>query len=83
MLTSLSLLRFQLKEAEAIYDEVDDETFGDVYKKRLDAPDFVVEDSKESTGYADNGMEDYDREYSSEDGECHIILKVHILDITL
>lgn len=60
---------------------MDDETFGDVYKKRLDAPDFVVEDSKESTGYADNGMDDYDREYSSEDGKClgALILRTALL----
>lgn len=60
------LSTYQVDEAEAIYDEVDDDGYKQVVRSRLDRDDFVVEDNGE--GYADDGREEWqnDRRYESE-----------------
>lgn len=41
----------------------------------MNRDDFVEEDSKDATGYADNGMEDWDRDSSdSEDRKLSLFL---------
>lgn len=59
---------YEVEEAQDIYDEVDEEGYKQVIRKRLDDDDFVVGDTGE--GYADDGREDWGHEqpgYSSED----------------
>jgi DNA polymerase alpha subunit A len=62
----------QPTEAEAIYDEVDDLDYKVIVKGRLQEDDFIEEDDGVS-GYADNGMEDWDRSDDSaeERGESY------------
>ncbi len=43
-----------------IYDEVDEDGYKDVVRKRLDQDDFVVDDNGE--GYVDDGREEWDDE---------------------
>lgn len=59
------LLSYEIEEAEDIYDEVDDEGYKKVVRKRLDRDDFVVDDN--GAGYADDGREEWDtgRQYNS------------------
>lgn len=50
----------QPAEPQDIYDEVDDSDYKVIVKGRLQEDDFIEEDDGVS-GYADNGMEDWDR----------------------
>jgi len=50
------LSTYEVNDAEAIYDEVDEEGYKKVVRSRLDRDDFVVEDNGE--GYADDGREE-------------------------
>ena len=43
-----------------LYDEVDEDGYKDVVRKRLDEDDFVVDDNGE--GYVDDGREEWDDE---------------------
>ena len=59
---------YQVEDQEAIYDEVDEEGYKKVVRSRLNADDFVVDDSGQ--GYADDGREEWQTErqyYSSEE----------------
>ena len=62
---------YEVQDAEALYDEVDEEGYKKVVRSRLDRDDFVVEDHGE--GYADDGREDWQTErrplYESESEE--------------
>lgn len=62
---------YEVKEADEIYDEVDDEGYKKVVRRRLDEDDFVVDDN--GAGYADDGREEWDTErqqaYDSESEE--------------
>lgn len=49
---------YEVKEEERIYDEVDDEGYKKLVRRRLDEDDFVVDDN--GAGYADDGREDWD-----------------------
>lgn len=51
------LATYQVPEAEKIYEEVDEEGYKDIVRKRLDRDDFVVDDNGD--GYADDGREDW------------------------
>jgi hypothetical protein len=51
---------FEIEEDNALYDEVDDEDYKNIVRKRLDEPDFVVDDN--GAGYADDGREEWDNE---------------------
>ena len=65
------LSTYEVDDAEALYDEVDEESYKKVVRSRLDQDDFVVEDNGE--GYADDGREDWHTErrplYESESEE--------------
>ncbi|GAA5826931.1 hypothetical protein JCM5353_004769 [Sporobolomyces roseus] len=56
---------YQLKEQDDVYDEVDEEVYRSVVRGRLAEDEFIEEDQGVS-GYADNGMDDWDRENRSE-----------------
>ena len=61
---------YEVKDAEDLYDTVDDEGYKKVVRSRLDEDDFVVDDN--GAGYADDGREDWeDRrgDYNSESEE--------------
>lgn len=49
---------WQEQQAEDIYDEVDEEGYKKLLRKRLDEEDFVVDDN--DLGYADDGREEWD-----------------------
>jgi DNA polymerase alpha subunit A len=51
------LATYEVEEVEQIYEEVDEEDYKKVVRKRLDDDDFVVDDNGE--GYADDGREDW------------------------
>jgi DNA polymerase alpha subunit A len=51
---------YEVKDAESLYDEVDEEGYKAVVRSRLDRDDFVVEDAGE--GYADDGREEWHNE---------------------
>jgi hypothetical protein len=56
------------KETEDdIYEEVSEAEYRKIVKKRLDQDDFVVDDGVD--GYADHGMDDWDREDSDRERE--------------
>lgn len=59
---------YEVQEAEELYDNVDEEAYKKVVRKRLDEDDFVVDDN--GAGYADDGREEdfaqYE-EYSDEE----------------
>ncbi|TGZ79741.1 DNA polymeras-like protein alpha catalytic subunit [Ascodesmis nigricans] len=64
---------YELEQEEDLYEEVDEDEYKKVVRKRLDEDDFVVDDGGE--GYVDNGMEDwgdekrrYDSDEEAEDG---------------
>ena len=62
---------YQIEDAGAIYDEVDEEGYKKVVRGRLNQDDFVVDDTGE--GYADDGREEWQNErtyYSSDEGEA-------------
>lgn len=55
---------YQVKEAEDIYDEVDEDGYKKKVRERLDRDDFVIDDN--GAGYADDGREELDgRHYDS------------------
>jgi len=61
---------YQVEDKGAVYDEVDEEGYKKVVRKRLDQDDFVIDDNGE--GYADDGREEWQAErayYSSDDAE--------------
>ena len=62
---------FQVDDATALYDEVDEDGYKKIVRQRLNEDDFVVDDNGE--GYADDGREDWDRvrryDSDSEDDE--------------
>jgi DNA polymerase alpha subunit A len=51
------LSTYQVAEPKKIYEEVDEETYKKIVRKRLDQDDFVVDD--DGQGYADDGREDW------------------------
>ena len=62
---------YQVEESTNIYDEVDEEGYKNVVRKRLNRDDFVVDDTGE--GYADDGREEWQNErthYSSDEEEA-------------
>ncbi|GAA6024619.1 hypothetical protein JCM10207_001023 [Rhodosporidiobolus poonsookiae] len=58
---------YKLKEQDDVYDEVDEDVYRSVVRGRLMEDDFIEEDEGVS-GYADNGMDDWDRS-GSEKGQ--------------
>ncbi|EZF17186.1 hypothetical protein H112_05467 [Trichophyton rubrum D6] len=52
------LSTYEVQEDEDIYEQVDEEGYKKVVRKRLDRDDFVVDDNGE--GYADDGREEWD-----------------------
>jgi len=62
---------YEVEDADTLYDEVDEEAYKNVVRKRLDQDDFVVDDNGE--GYADDGREEWDDErrykYASEESD--------------
>ena len=50
---------YRIDDADAVYDEVDEEGYKKVVRERLNDDDFVVDDNGE--GYADDGREEWDR----------------------
>jgi DNA polymerase alpha subunit A len=64
------LSTYEVDEDHNIYEEVDDEEYKKIVRKRLDEDDFIVDDNGE--GYADDGREDWQnaaQEYGSESEE--------------
>jgi hypothetical protein len=51
------LSTYEVKEAESLYDEHDEEGYNKVVRARLDRDDFVIDDNGE--GYADDGREEW------------------------
>lgn len=66
------LATYEVGDVEKIYEEVDEEDYKKVVRKRLDDDDFVVDDNGE--GYADDGREDWQNdpqdEYSESEEEA-------------
>jgi DNA polymerase alpha subunit A len=62
---------YQVEEQDQLYEEVDEENYKKVVRRRLDQDDFVVDDNGE--GYADDGREEWQNERhpydDSESGE--------------
>jgi DNA polymerase alpha subunit A len=50
---------YKVSDVDDLYDEVNEDEYKKVVRKRLDQDDFVVDDNGE--GYADDGREDWDR----------------------
>lgn len=50
---------YQVDETANLYDEVDEDSYKNIVRDRLNQDDFVVDDNGE--GYADDGREDWDR----------------------
>ncbi|GAA6028504.1 hypothetical protein JCM8097_007252 [Rhodosporidiobolus ruineniae] len=57
---------YKLKEQEDVYDEVEEDVYRSVVRGRLMEDDFIEEDGGVS-GYADNGMDEWDRSGSEQD----------------
>ena len=51
------LSTYEVKEAENLYDEHDEEGYNKVVRARLDQDDFVIDDN--GGGYADDGREEW------------------------
>ncbi|KAI5293957.1 DNA-directed DNA polymerase alpha catalytic subunit pol1 [Ascosphaera acerosa] len=62
------LSTYEVEEDGDVYDEVDDEEYKKIIRRRLDQDDFVVDDN--GIGYADDGREEWDdgRRYDDSDG---------------
>ncbi|GAA5981594.1 hypothetical protein JCM5350_008038 [Sporobolomyces pararoseus] len=56
---------YELKQQEDVYDEVEEDVYRSVVRGRLAEDEFIEEDQGVS-GYADNGMDDWDRDERSE-----------------
>lgn len=54
---------YEVDEGDKLYDEVNEEDYKKVVRKRLDEDDFVVDDNGE--GYADDGREEWNDRGSS------------------
>ena len=54
------LQSYQVEEELPLYDDVDEQTYKNLVRRRLDQDDFVVDDNGE--GYADDGREDWEAE---------------------
>ncbi|GAA6055199.1 hypothetical protein JCM3770_000705, partial [Rhodotorula araucariae] len=59
---------WEAKEQPDVYDEVDEEVYRSVVRGRLMEDDFIEEDNGVS-GYADNGMDEWDRSASEGDDD--------------
>ncbi|GAA5897364.1 hypothetical protein JCM5296_004143 [Sporobolomyces johnsonii] len=59
---------YEVKEKDAVYDEVDEDVYRSVVRGRLMEDDFIEEDNGVS-GYADNGQDDWDRSASEDEDE--------------
>lgn len=57
---------YEVQEANDLYDEVDEDGYKKVVRKRLDQDDFVVGDNGE--GYADDGREEWYHERQQDTG---------------
>lgn len=64
---------WQEQRADDIYDEVDEESYKKLLRKRLDEDDFVVDDN--DLGYADDGREEWDTGQNYSDSEDEQPLK--------
>lgn len=51
---------YQVEEGTELYDELDDEGYKKLVRRRLDEDDFVVDDN--GAGYVDDGREDWHNE---------------------
>jgi DNA polymerase alpha subunit A len=58
---------YVVEEENQLYDEVDDEDYKKIVRKRLDQDDFVVDDNGE--GYVDDGREEWDNDHGYYDSE--------------
>jgi DNA polymerase alpha subunit A len=58
---------FNFEDDVDVYDNVDDDQYKDIVRKRLDRDDFVVDDNGE--GYVDDGREEWDEEGRYSDNE--------------
>ncbi|GAA5888512.1 hypothetical protein JCM6882_008978 [Rhodosporidiobolus microsporus] len=59
---------YEIKEQDAVYDEVEEDVYRSVVRGRLMEDDFIEEDDGVS-GYADNGMDEWDRSGSEREDE--------------
>lgn len=50
---------YEVETVDSLYEEVDEDSYKDIVRNRLNQDDFVVDDNGE--GYADDGREDWDR----------------------
>lgn len=57
------LATYEVPEEQKLYEEVDEESYRKVVRRRLDQDDFVVDDNGE--GYADDGREEWDNDRPS------------------
>ncbi|GAA5879617.1 hypothetical protein JCM3774_004286 [Rhodotorula dairenensis] len=60
---------YEVKEQEDVYDEVDEDVYRSVVRGRLMEDDFIEEDNGVS-GYADHGMDEWDRSGSENDEDA-------------
>lgn len=69
------LSTYEVKEAENLYDEHDEEGYNKVVRARLDRDDFVIDDNGD--GYADDGREEWmgERYESHSESEPELPLK--------
>ncbi|KAI9824324.1 MAG: hypothetical protein M1819_000884 [Sarea resinae] len=58
---------YELQDEEKIYEEVDEEGYKKVVRRRLDEDDFVIDDNGE--GYTDDGREDWSHEQRTYESE--------------
>jgi len=76
---------YEVDDVEKIYEEVDEEAYKKVVRKRLDDDDFVVDDNGE--GYADDGREDWQNdpqgEYSESEEEAPARSKAGMFSLPL
>lgn len=63
------LASYEIEDEGDLYDEVDEEAYKKIVRRRLDEDDFVVDDN--GTGYADDGREEWDNErrYDSDESD--------------
>lgn len=64
------LATYEVKDEGNIYDEIDEDGYKKLVRKRLDQDDFVIDDTGE--GYADDGREEWNDSkhyYSDSDGD--------------
>lgn len=61
---------YETEDVEDIYDVVNEQQWKDHLRKRIDENDFVVDDN--GAGYADDGRDESDEHYSSEDEDVPV-----------